>query len=439
MSIKEFYNKKEKYFKEEIWLEKKEGNGFWYFFFIKSIRILILSNKNFYKNRNHLTSSSLTFYLVLSIVPVVALAFGIAKGFNIDKYMHDQIVIAFAEHKEVMDWVLSFSDRLLNSTKGGAIAGVGIVLLFWSIAILMMNIEQSFNQIFSIKKGRSWKRKFTDYFSILLIMPILLIIAGSATVFITTQLKQLFLTIKLLTYFSPIIIFGIKLIPFIIVWFMFTFIYLLIPNTKINFKHAFIAGIFAGTAFQLVQWFYFTFQIGVSKYNAIYGSFAALPLFLIWVNISWRIVLYGAEICYSMGIDGSGVYNATKIEINAFNRKTCSLLVMHQIIQAFINKEEPLGIIELHHKLRIPNNVLNDVINNLMETRLIFKTHKGRYVPAQEINEYTVQHVIDKVENMDLKGLKLQANENVEKIARILEHFNKENADSHKNILLRDI
>ena len=163
-------------------------------------------------------------------------------------------------------------------------------MLLWTVINLVSNIEITFNRIWEVKKARSMYRKITDYFSMFLLMPILIVVSGGLSLFVSTVLKQMDDFVLL----APVMKFMIRLIPFVLTWLMFTGLYIFMPNTKVKFKHALIAGILAGSAYQAFQFLYINSQLWVSKYNAIYGSFAALPLFLLWLQISWTICLFVA-------------------------------------------------------------------------------------------------------------------------------------------------
>jgi len=287
------------FFKTDIWRIRLRDLPRRKAFAIKQLRILFLTLHGFSYDKCPLRASALTFYSLLSIVPVAALAFGIAKGFGFAKRLETLLYEKLPGQEDVLTQVIAFANSLLENTKGGVIAGIGIAVLFWSLIKVLSHIESSFNAIWEIKKHRSIGRKISDYLSIALICPILVIMSSSVTVFITTQIKHITEKVALLGMFSPIIFFFLKLLPYGLIWILFTTIYIFMPNTRVNFSSGIIAGVFAGTLYQIVQWAYINFQVLVAKYNAIYGSFAALPLFLIWLQISWLIVLFGAEISFS--------------------------------------------------------------------------------------------------------------------------------------------
>ena len=259
------------------------------------IKTIYLCINRFTKDRMANKASALTYSTLLAIVPILAILFAVARGFGFDNLMEHQFRNGFGGNIETTEAILSFVNSYLSQTKGGIFIGVGLVMLLWTVINLVSNIEITFNRIWEVKKARSMYRKITDYFSMFLLMPILIVVSGGLSLFMSTILKQMDDFVLL----APIMKFMIRLIPFVLTWLMFTGLYIFMPNTKVKFKHALIAGILAGSAYQAFQFLYINSQLWVSKYNAIYGSFAALPLFLLWLQISWTICLFGAELTYA--------------------------------------------------------------------------------------------------------------------------------------------
>ena len=271
-------------------------------FLVKYLRIILLASRGFLKDHCQKTASVLTYYSLLNVVPVVAVAFAIAKGFGLEKLIEKQILQMADKanwQADITTQIISFSHRLLDQAKGGLIAGVGIVLLFWTVISILGKIEESLNDIWDVKKSRTLIRKFSDYIAMMVFAPLLLIISSSATVLVASQVKVIVNKIALLGVFSMVILFLLNLLPYVSIWVLLTMLYLVMPNTRIPLKSAILGGVAAGTILQIVQWFYIKFQIGAASYGAIYGSFAALPLFLAMLQISWMIVLFGAEMAHS--------------------------------------------------------------------------------------------------------------------------------------------
>jgi len=234
-------------------------------FWIRQLRIILLAIRGFAEDKCKLQASALTFYSLMSVVPVVAMAFGIAKGFGFEDRLETQILTSMQGQEEVAQRIIGFTQSLLENTQGGWIAGIGIAVLFWSVIGVLGNIENSFNGIWGIKKSRTLGRKFSDYLSIMMICPVLFIMSSSVTVLITSQVTLLIEKLAFLGPIGTIIIISLKILPYAVIWIMFTFTYMFMPNTKVNFKSGFIAGIIAGTIYQIIQWAYIAFQIGVSK------------------------------------------------------------------------------------------------------------------------------------------------------------------------------
>ena len=189
--------------------------------------------------------------------------------------------------------MLGYVTKAIDHAKGGVITGVGIVILLWSVIKVLNSTEMTMNRIWGVRKGRSLRRMFTDYFSIIFIAPILMILVSSLNLFMTSSGWQE--NFPLISSFLQIVI---KLLPYMLVWMLFIFLYMFMPATPVKFKHAFVAAMIAGTVYQIIQWFYIRFQIGMSSYSAIYGTLAALPLLLVWLQLSWSVVLWGTELCY---------------------------------------------------------------------------------------------------------------------------------------------
>jgi membrane protein len=319
-------------------------------FLIKQLRVILLALRGFYEDRCQLRASALTFYSLLSLVPVLAMAFGVAKGFGLDTTLTEQLSALsakFPAQKQIFDDFMVYANRLLDNTKGGAIAGIGVAVLFWTIIKMLGNIEKSFNSIWGVKKSRPIGRKLSDYLSIMLICPILFIVSSSATVFVAGRIELLVEKIALLGAISPLIFAILKLFPYCIVWVLFSFIYIFMPNAKINLRSGVLAGIVAGTIFQVVQWVYVTFQIGVAKYNAIYATFAALPLFLLWLQLSWLVVLFGAEISFAHQNVDTYEFEPDCLRASNRFRKLLALRMTHQLVKNFCAGEDPAATVRV--------------------------------------------------------------------------------------------
>lgn len=408
------------------------------------LRVMMLSYRGFTENHVMLRASALTFYSLMSVVPILAMGFGIAKGFGYDKILEQQLMESLQGHEEIAIKLIDFSNSLLARTGGGLIAGIGIAVLFWSIINVFSNIERSFNAVWQVEKGRPFTRKFTDYLSMMLIAPILVIASSSATVYLSTQLGTYTQQVELLGYISPLLIFLLQLIPYVLIWVLFSLTYIVMPNTTVNVKAGVIAGIIAGSAFVITQWAYIHFQVGVSKYNAIYGSFAALPMFLIWLQTSWLIVLYGAEISFAIQNVHLYEFENEAVNINPRSRRALSLLIMHRIVIQFKNGEPPLTATDLSIELGMPIRLVSQLLKGLITTKLLIETYTDdpkvkAYVPAVWLEKITVNYVTSALDKLGVDTKLEASNPTLEKLLNIQENFDLITSKHDDNILLKDL
>ena len=413
-------------------------------FLIKQLRIIMLALRGFSEDKVSLRASALTFYSLLSVVPTLAMIFGIAKGFGFQKKLEEELVKGFQGQEEASDWIVNMARNYLENVNGGIIAGIGLIVLFWTVMGLLSNIEKSFNGIWQIKKSRPFVRKFTDYLSILLIAPIFLFVASSANVFITSQIDTMTTKIDFLGQIKPIINFLLHFIPYFLIWFLLTIVYMVMPNTKVNFTSALVGGIIAGTFVQLSQWGYVYFQIGVSKYNALYGSFAALPLFLIWLQLSWLIVLLGAEISFAKQNVARYEYEYDSLNISYKLKRILTLLVANHVIKIFEKGDSPLTSYQLAKELKIPVRVVRDITFELTEVGIFSETLKQSpkeraLQPGRDIHAITVHSILQKLENKGIKKMTSASSKEYLKIAGVVEEFENTLDKLPSNILLKDI
>jgi membrane protein len=411
---------------------------------IKQVRIIFLAAKGFADDKVQIRASALTFYSLLSVIPVIAIAFAIAKGFGLDQNLETELAKNFQAHEEVLNWLLRNARNALDATKGGYIAGVGVVILFWSVMSLLTQIENSFNHIWEIRQSRPWYRKFTDYLTIMLIAPVLVILSSSVTVFINTHLHEFIDKAPILDFFKPIISFLVQAAPYILIWIILTAIFIIMPNTKVKFRSALVAGIVSGTILQLIQWFYIDLQFGISKLNTIYGSFAAIPLFIIWMQMSWLVVLLGAELSFANQNVSRYEDEAHALNISTHQRRALTLLIMNAIVKNFIKGEQPLSAEDISVNLKLPVRLVRDIIQDLnavslVSTVLSEDTKERLYQPAMDIGSLSVSFVLSR---FDRKGkgqyTELKSKE-YEKVTSIMAGFDKLIDKSDSNILIKDI
>lgn len=373
-------------------------------FVIRLLRTLLFAARDFDNRQGSLQASALTFYTLLSLVPLAAMAFGVAKGFGLEQLLEKELLRNFAAQQEVVLQVIAFARNMLDNTKGGLIAGIGVIVLFWSVTKVLDRIEHNFNRIWAVP-SRSISRKLSDYLAIMFIAPLLLILSGSATVFIASQVRAISSQVGMSGVLDPAVSMGLGIAPYLLLWTLFTLLYLIMPNTRVQFGGALLAGILAGSAYQILQVSYIAFQINVASYNAIYGSFAALPLFLIWLQLSWHIVLFGAEIAHffpqSDTVEAEPKWHARSMA----QTRLLALAICHAIVQRFHRDEPNLSEELIASEFEMSRSEAREMIDMLVHAHLLHRVQSEgdeapQLQPARDSANITVSDVIDALDNV---------------------------------------
>ena len=432
------------FFKTGIWRVRKNEVGIFTWFGIRMLRIVLLTLRGFVENRCQMRASSLTFYSLLSIVPVMAMLFGVAKGFGFQKTLETEISKAFAAQGEVAVQVVTFANRLLENTRGGLVAGIGFAFLIWAVLKVLSNIEQSFNEIWGVQEPRTWVRKISDYLSLMILLPLFFVTSSAATVIVSGQIQIILDQVSLLGYLGPLVQVALRILPLVVIWIMFTLLYIFMPNTQVRFRSALVAGVAAGTAYQIFQMLYVTFQVGVARNNAIYGSFAALPLFLIWLQASWMIVLSGAELSFAtQNVDTYEFEPDASMASPAF-RKLLSLRIVNLLVEHFSPGEKPMDEESIAHGLGIPIRLLRQLLHDLVEAGVITTVRLGRekvfaYQPAFDPGRMTIVTVLERLDKRGMEDLPVIQSAQLDHLRDSMESFRMENHDSEANRLLKEV
>lgn len=347
---------------EDVW--KCKSNNV----FVHIIKTLNLSIRCFMSEQLQLRSSALTFRTLLAIVPALALLLAVGKGFGFSSIFESQLFDAFPAQREALEYVFSFVEAYMEQMKAGIFVGIGIIVLLWTLLNLMGDIEKTFNDLWNVP-NRKLARRITDYMAMFIILPVLLVASNGMSIFASTMLDKI-----PNTYITTLGQHIMQLSSYVLSWLLFTAAYIFLPNTQVKFKHAFISGIICGTAFNLFQWLYLSGQIWVSKYNAIYGSFAFLPLLMLWLQLSWLICLFGVVLSYS----SQNVYNFEfEKEISTISRnyyKRVLTTIMAVVLQRRRDGEQPLSCFEISQTYQIPIQLVNRAIDDLVAVELLAPT-----------------------------------------------------------------
>jgi membrane protein len=432
------------FLKTDIWRMRLKDHPRGKSFLIRFVRIIVLAVRGFDENKCMFRASALTLFTLLSIVPVIALMFGIAKGFGLQERVAAQVLERMKGQEEMASRIITFANSLLEKASGDIIASVGIAFLFYTIISVLSNVEKAFNDIWGVVKPRSFGRKLGDYLSMILVCPILLVLAGSMTVFVSGQIQVITEKIPFLQNFGPAFWLMLKLLPYCTLWVAFTFIFMFMPNTKVKFTSALIGGIVAGTVFQVVQWAYINFQIGVTRYSAIYGSFAALPLFVIWLQASWLVILFGAEVSFAHQNVETYEFEPDCLSVSRSFKKLLSLLIIQRLVKNFCRGEKPADASVLSKELDIPVRLVRQILYELSESGVASEVRKGEgrdlaFQPAIDADKITVKFVLDRLEQQGTSDIPVTKSSELDKLSDSLREFGQLIENSPANVLLKNL
>lgn len=336
-------------------------------FKVNLIKTLSLSVRSFLNTDLQMRAGFLTYQTILAIVPAFALLFAIGRGFGFQNILQSQLFNSFPAQKEALSETFKFVDAYLAQASEGVFVGIGILFLLYTIVSLLSSVEDCFNRIWGVKQGRTVWRKLTDYTAISIILPILMICSGSIMVFMSTALH----TLLPYGFLTPLIETLFDFASLVLIWLFFAGTYMLIPNAKVKFKNALIAGIIAGTAYAVLQWLFVSGQLYVTRYNAIYGSFAFLPLLLIWLQLVWVITLSGGVLCFSSQNIFEFSFSSEAGKISGNYKWQLTVAVMTVVVQRFINQRPPLSIHDIAVEYGLPVTLVNEAAHKLVDAGLM--------------------------------------------------------------------
>lgn len=386
------------YCTEGVWESGKDTLG------VRLVKTANLAVKSFMDRGLQIKSMSLTYSTVLAIVPALALLLAIGRGFGLQDLLTSSIYSYFPSQTKAIATAMKFVDSYLKEASSGIFVGVGLVFLLWTVISLLSYIEDAFNNIWDVKHDRNLYQKITDYIAICLMIPILIICSSGLSIFMATTIEE---QLKI-PFLTPLLNKLLELSPFILVWIAFSLSFWLIPNTKVSIKYAMITGAICAVAFQILQMLFFSGQLYVSKYNAIYGSFAFLPLLLIWLQLSWLILLSGCVLTYSLQniftFDFLGDYST----ISADYLHKMEVIVMAVVAQDFNEKRRPKTIVEISTSYDIPIRIANKINEHLSKAGMVYQVDLSEYpgcskgdlglTPAVDINTLSVSEFLKKID-----------------------------------------
>lgn len=405
---------------------------------VRQYKLLFYTVQGLSSHGTMVRSAALTFYTLMSLVPVVALVFAVVKGFGLAEGLEQNLYEVLPQSPEVIDYVVGFAQKALARTQGGWVALVGVLTLFWAVIKVFGSIEDAFNNIWEVRSTRSAARKYGDYIAVVVVAPILWVISSSMGNYAAEILG---------VAGSPALEVLSRAGSLVVAWVMFTFIYVVLPSTKVRFTAALTAGVVAGTAFVLFQWGYVYLQRWMTSYNAIYGSFAALPLFLLWMQISWEILLLGGELSFAYQNVARFDEERESLLVSYDCRRKLMVGVMVLVSRAFRDGRGAVSFSEIRDRLDVPTRIMNNILYSLVQARMLSEIRTEgtdydlEYAPARDISTLRVYDILSAVDSHGFgrDTIDMRSNRELRRCAEVVERLKDVTRASTENVLLTEL
>ncbi len=396
---------------------------------IQVLKMLLLAAENYTKTRSSLWAAALSFYSLLSIVPIIAIAFGIAKNFGVEELVKEQILKNFPLQEAMLQRIFILAQEVLDNTKGGIIAGTGLLFLLWSVIKIFSLVEKSFNEIWKVKKARTIIRKLTDYLSIVILLPIIVVATNGISTYFEIHTMSL----------DGTAISSLKILPYLLFCLFLTLIYMIIPNTAVKPISAFIGGLVAGILLQILQTLYLKLQLGILNYNKIYGSFSILPIFFIWQRLTWLFVLLGSHVSF-IAQNSYKYTSLIKLEnLSYYSKRSLVFLITYIFVKNYEEDMPVLSTEAVAENLGLSISLVQELLNLLIDLGIIIEAHSSGDIQSYQINKNINQlslsklnYILEKHGFTEIPVL----DENLERVESRLEQLLKEN---DLKVLLKNI
>lgn len=379
------------FLRKEVWHDPKDA-GRLYFFYYQTVRILLLTIHGLKNRMILLRASALSYSTLLAIVPLLAIAFSMLKGLGFHSRLEHALVNYLTAEQEALT---SRIVEYIANTNFKALGAFGTALLIYASVMMLSNVERTFNELWGVARQRTIPRKISNYISVLFLGPFLMVlstamIASFSSNTVVTALTEV-------AFFEQFLVLFSKIIPHAILWVAFTVMYILMPNTRVRFVPALVAGVICGSVWEGAFRIYTDFNIGVAKYNTIYGTFAVLPIFIIWLYISWLIVLIGAQLSYAIQNVRSYQQEVNFYDVSYDQKEEMALNIMLKVAGRFHNGLRRMGVENLSNTLAVPVRLVREITQKLCERGLFQEIFDDEitFQPSRNIALISVLDVCD--------------------------------------------
>lgn len=391
-----------RFLRHDLWHVQRHNTTALAYYCCSLLKKLLLAVEFFTTRRVIDMAAALTYSTLLALVPILAVVFGVARGFGYNKYIEVWFRELLGSQPQAADAIINFVNSYLVHTKSGVLLGVGLVLMLYTVLMLTLNVEKTFNTIWQVKHRRSLYRSVTDYLAMLLLVPVVIVLVSGLSIASAT------LTVLTDNYavLGPMMRVAVGVLPYVLMSVVFMGMYMCVPNTKVRLQVVIVPGILAGVGMQALQLFYIHAQVLLSSYNAIYGSFAALPLFMLWVQLSWTICLFGVQLCYTNQNMDELSFRLQVADISPRYRLLLAIILMSRVCQRFADGKRPYTALDLRRLTNIPIRITQDLLYMLVRAGLLSensadgKDQEPTYQPAMTLQKLTVGAMVERLDSM---------------------------------------
>lgn len=363
------------------------------------LKTLVLVIRGFSSKQLNMTANALTYNLVFAIIPILAMVLAIAKGFGFAEVIEDKLQQSMLGGTNIMPEVMGMVNRYLETAQGGAFIGVGLLILIWAVYSFFRNVEQAFNAIWGVKKSRSVVRQLTTYIAVLFLVPVLVIATSGMSIIVNATIESM-PTLDQVSQWEGTMV---QLAQFVLVWLIFLWMYMAIPNTKVRFSSAIFPAVLMGTLFQLLQMLSMYVIVFLSRTSIVYGAFAAIPIIMMWLQWTCLLILIGAELSFDIQNNEQFEYERDLEKMSRRYKDFLTLYLLHRIILRFEHDEIPYTASELAHQNNVPIRLVTNLLNRLVDVGLlrtiyIEQKEERTYQPALDTHQISVGMVIERID-----------------------------------------
>ena len=362
------------------------------------LQTIILVARGFKDQVLVVRANSLSFALLFAFIPMLALIYAIARGFGFEETVQNTISSSFLAEANVAPVLLEWIERYLDTARGGLFLGIGLIVLIWAVYAFFNMLENSFNCIWNVKQSRSFARRMTNYVMTLLLVPVLVVVTSGISIFLnSTEILA-----PVLDGILPIRKFMLRFLPFVATAGVFTWIFIAIPNTKVKFSSAIIPGILMGLLYQLVQALSMFLVVLFTRMSIVYGAFSAIPLVLIWLNVTCWLLLIGSELAFAIQNNDLFAYEKDLKTMSRRYKDYVMLYLLSVIIRRFETGETPLTAQEMAVKNQLPIRLVQELLARLEEVAIVHRIYiedeeDQAFIPALDTKTITVEMVIGRI------------------------------------------